>query len=1249
MMRFLPPSSLPWLLATLLVLALMPWTGANAQSCGATLSFSDVGAEQQDNFSSCSTALQPSSDHQDNSSPRWSGLQTSMGASVRGPFACGAGSAVGCATPQATTLGDANATFQVTTNLQTGVATFKLLSRARTDAFTVSITLYTFVGAPDAPVASSKTNTAYTYTMSVAGTGAPLDLTARALTDGRVGTAYNEQLSATGGSPPYQFTYSGTLPAGLSLSTTGLISGLPTTVESQTFSVTVRDASSSTAARTFSITVRESAPAAQNSSASLAANSGSTVMPLTVGGGAPTSITILQDVQHGALAITGTSVTYTPTPGYSGADYFTYRASNSAGHSDARVDIDVRPPQLALSPAAGSLTGATVGTPYALTLTAANGTAPYSFAFVGPSPPWLQLAGTGQLTGTPSAAGTPSFTVRATDRYGATGDATYSLRVAGLAPIASPVNVSVDANVASVIPPNLTGGAATTLYIVGQPAHGTLSVDGLQFRYTPSAGYSGPDTFLYAADNADGRSQDATVTISVRAPAFTFTPATGDLAAAVAGQAYAGATIQASGGGAPYRYTVGTGALPAGLNLDRDTGVISGTPTSATSASFTVVATDRHGATDSVSYRIVVGSPAPTAGDVTATIPANSPGTPITLQLGGGSATAIVIVTPPSHGNAVVSGTAVQYTPQPGYSGADLFTYLARNASGDSPTATVRLTIAPPALSFTPAAGALPAATTGSPYAQTLTASGGTAPYRYAVTGALPPGIALTGNILTGTPTEAGDWRFAVSATDALGASTTAVYTLSTGGAAPIASDHAVQLLAGTRVTIDLATLASGGPFTAATIVAAPPADAGTAQISTPWKLVYTAAPNASGPVVLRYTVSNAWKTSAPATLTFNVLARPDPSKDAEVIGLVTAQVRSAERFATTQIGNFGSRLENLHDESSRHAQPLGLRFAQAGNATRPGQPIPSGFDAVFPAAATFGAPPAAPLAAADGRADRATPRGPLAFWTGGYVNFGSGRASSTRIEHTLVGVSLGADYRISPDLVAGMGVGYGREISDIGSNGTRSTGTALSAAFYGSYHPAPYFVDALLGITRLDFDSRRHVTGTDEQARGNRDGSQLFGSLAVGYEYRQDAVLISPYGRLQGAWTRLNGYTESGASVYSLQFSQQRTSLFSSVFGLRGEHSSAMRWGTLSMRGRVEFSHDLSGDSSARMGYADLGGQPYQLDVIGLSRNALSLELGVQGALYSGQTLAVAYRTGIGFSDRQRDNSVMVRFSHRY
>ena len=61
-----------------------------------------------------------------------------------------------------------------------------------------------------------------------------------------VGTAYNEQLNATGGTPGYTFALAGTstLPAGLTLSSTGLISGTPTTVQAATpFSITVTDSS----------------------------------------------------------------------------------------------------------------------------------------------------------------------------------------------------------------------------------------------------------------------------------------------------------------------------------------------------------------------------------------------------------------------------------------------------------------------------------------------------------------------------------------------------------------------------------------------------------------------------------------------------------------------------------------------------------------------------------------------------------------------------------------------------------------------------------------------------------------------------------------------------------------------------------------------------------------------------------------------------------------------------------------------
>jgi hypothetical protein len=59
-------------------------------------------------------------------------------------------------------------------------------------------------------------------------------------------TAYNEQLTATGGISPYSWALATTsvLPAGLTLSTTGLISGIPTVAQAATsFSVVVMDSS----------------------------------------------------------------------------------------------------------------------------------------------------------------------------------------------------------------------------------------------------------------------------------------------------------------------------------------------------------------------------------------------------------------------------------------------------------------------------------------------------------------------------------------------------------------------------------------------------------------------------------------------------------------------------------------------------------------------------------------------------------------------------------------------------------------------------------------------------------------------------------------------------------------------------------------------------------------------------------------------------------------------------------------------
>jgi len=273
------------------------------------------------------------------------------------------------------------------------------------------------------------------------------------------------------------------------------------------------------------------------------------------------------------------------------------------------------------------------------------------------------------------------------------------------------------------------------------------------------------------------------VSVTVSAPTIAIAPATPTLPAATVASAYS-ETITASGGTSPYSYAVTAGALPAGLSLS-SAGVVSGTPTASGSFSFTITATDSSTGTGapftaSHAYTLSTNIQAPIAGAVTATVAANSSANPITLNLSGGAAASVAIASNPAHGAAIVSGTSVSYTPAPGYSGPDGFTYTATNATGTSAPATVALTVTAPTLAFSPAAGALPAGQMNAAYSQTVTASGGTSPYGYAVTGTLPAGLTLnhaTGAI-TGTPTSAGSYSFSISATDANNAMTSAAYTL---------------------------------------------------------------------------------------------------------------------------------------------------------------------------------------------------------------------------------------------------------------------------------------------------------------------------------------------------------------------------------------------------------------------------------------------------------------------------------------
>ena len=272
------------------------------------------------------------------------------------------------------------------------------------------------------------------------------------------------------------------------------------------------------------------------------------------------------------------------------------------------------------------------------------------------------------------------------------------------------------------------------------------------------------------------------------------------------------------------------GALPAGLTLSA-TGTLAGSPLASGSFALSITATDASSGSGPYattrSYTVVVAAPALTLAPAVLANGAVGAAYSQALTASGGTAPYAYAVTAgalPAGLTLSASGTLAG-TPSAG--GSFALTVTATDAtaagSGGPYTASASYTLGVSVPSVTLAPTSLPAATAGVAYSQTLTASGGTAPYSYAITaGALPAGLTLgaTGQI-TGTPTAAGRFTVSITATDASSGngpySASLTYILAIAPPpAPVAADAPARNIPASTLatpqpsTIDLSSLVTG-------------------------------------------------------------------------------------------------------------------------------------------------------------------------------------------------------------------------------------------------------------------------------------------------------------------------------------------------------------------------------------------------------------------------------------------------------
>jgi uncharacterized protein YhjY with autotransporter beta-barrel domain len=1195
------------------------------------------------------------------------------------------------------------------------------------------------------------------YTLQV--NAAAIAVTPATLPNGTAGVAYSQTVSATGGAAPYTFTVTaGTLPAGLSLAPGGALTGAPSSVGTFSFTVTATDANGQTGSAAYSITIAAPtivlAPAAGPLPQATYAAPYSQSFTAT-GGVGPYSFVISSGALPAGLAL-DSSGALSGTPTAPGTYNFAVDVTDTGlagpgapyGTSAAYV-LTVSTPTITVSPS--TLPTPVVGVAYSQTVTANGGVPGYTFSVSGGTlPPGLSLSPGGTLSGTPQAAGGYSFSIQAIDSNGQSGAQLYGFTINAPAIDIQPAAVPAG-TVGAAYSETLSASGGTAPYTFSLvsgalPPGMTLSGAGALEGTPTSAG-----TFTFTARVTDSSSggpytADRSYSLVIGSPTINVDPTVAP--AGAVGVAYA-LQLSASGGTAPYQFTVAGGALPQGVSLAAN-GSLSGTPVQAGTFNVTVAATDANAQVGTGNYTIAVTAPAlsltPGSGALNATYGVVFAET---LAATGGVGPYTYAITA-GQLPAGISLTGDQLSGTPTAPGTYAFTITATDTGSTgagapfTASASYTLTVSAPAITITTAA--LPDGTVGAAYSQQLVAEGGVAPYAYTVAiGQLPSGLQLSASgQLTGTATSSGSYAFTVAATDGNGQQGTRAYTLQIGDAAPVAAADTATVLAGsalpiavtandsgaiTAVTVvqppqhgtvtvtdqvvtytaasdyegqdsfqytasgpggvsapaqvtitvnpapvavsrtvsaavaaetrvELTEGARGGPFTGATLVSLAPAAAGVATIvSGPGgtqELRFRASNTFVGETVATFTLSNAYATSAQASIRFQVQARPDPTLDADVRGLANAQLESARRFAHTQIDNFQSRLERLHGNA-----PRGRRLDnQLSFATRErcvagvqGNTARSCADEALQAAAPWNGDAGrhAPTPGAVG--EGATQELHSGAWISGSLRSGGyrGVASTSSVGFETSGVSVGYDSDITQDLSLGAGLGYGRDSSDVGQAGSRAKAEAFSIVGYASYHPGAFFIDGLVGYQTLSYDLHRHLTQTGYFVQGDRDGKQWFGSVSVGADLLAGATQVTPYIRYDLARGNLDPYQEAGSDLWALTYGRTNVASTRGSAGVRLDFRREFDWGAVTPLLRVEYQRELEGNDSATVRYADTATGPfYDLRPVNYDRSRFVLGVGASFNWNSGWSTRVEYRSDASTSN-QHENAYLLNLEKEF
>lgn len=257
-------------------------------------------------------------------------------------------------------------------------------------------------------------------------------------------------------------------------------------------------------------------------------------------------------------------------------------------------------------------------------------------------------------------------------------------------------------------------------------------------------------------------------------------------------------------------------------------------------------------------------------------------------------------------------------------------------------------------------------------------------------------------------------------------------------------------------------------------------------------------------------------------------------------------------------------------------------------------------------------------------------------------------------------GVTGGVDYRVTPNLILGVALGYATGSADFSGDGGQVDVDDFSVSLYGTYYVTDqFYVDGIATIGWSSYDLLRRIrysipslppvgtgglTTVDQTAKSDTDGLGFGVGVAAGYDFSWGGLTAGPIGRLNYVQSKVDGYQEhidNTAPGFGLALDVESQTVESLVSGLGAQVSYAISTpiGVFVPQFRFEWVHEFLNDPRSYRSQFVQDPTPDAATIIEWStdnpdRDFFNLGVGVAATFARGISAFVYYETVLGFQD---------------